>query len=49
MSSFVEPSRSRAVSRIAIMAALAAGVAGCSSDFSRFSENPYRAAAPRKR
>ncbi len=42
MSSFVEPSRSRAVSRIAIMAALAAGVAGCSSDFSRFSENPYQ-------
>ena len=36
MSSFVEPSRSRAVSRLALMAALAAGLAGCSSDFSRF-------------
>src|SRR3954452_16451456 len=36
MSSFVEPSRARAVSRIALMAAFAAGLAGCSSDFSRF-------------
>ena len=38
MSSFVEPSRSRAVSRLAILAALAAGLAGCSSDFSRMGE-----------
>jgi murein DD-endopeptidase MepM/ murein hydrolase activator NlpD len=36
MSSFVEPSRARAVSRLALMAAVAAGLAGCSSDFSRF-------------
>jgi murein DD-endopeptidase MepM/ murein hydrolase activator NlpD len=36
MSSFVEPSRARAVSRLALMAAFAAGLAGCSSDFSRF-------------
>jgi len=36
MLSFVEPSRARAVSRIALMAAFAAGLAGCSSDFSRF-------------
>ncbi len=40
MSSFVEPSRARAVSRLALMAALAAGLAGCSSDFSRF-EGPW--------
>src|SRR5947199_463913 len=36
MSSFVEPSRARAVSRLALMAAFAASLAGCSSDFSRF-------------
>src|SRR5689334_13066154 len=36
MSSFTEPSRARAVSRLALMAAFAAGLAGCSSDFSRF-------------
>src|SRR5438045_4428450 len=36
MLSFLEPSRARAVSRIALMAAFAAGLAGCSSDFSRF-------------
>ena len=36
MSSFDEPSRARAVSRLALMAAFAAGLAGCSSDFSRF-------------
>jgi murein DD-endopeptidase MepM/ murein hydrolase activator NlpD len=36
MSSFDEPSRPRAVSRLALMAAFAAGLAGCSSDFSRF-------------
>jgi murein DD-endopeptidase MepM/ murein hydrolase activator NlpD len=41
MSSSVEPSRSRAVSRVALAAALSAGIAGCSSDFSRFSENPW--------
>jgi len=40
MSSFVEPSRARAVSRLALMAAFAAGLAGCSSDFSRF-EGPW--------
>src|SRR5262245_8871099 len=40
MSSFVEPSRARAVSRLALMAALAAGLAGCSSDFSRI-EGPW--------
>jgi murein DD-endopeptidase MepM/ murein hydrolase activator NlpD len=36
MPSFTEPSRARAVSRLALMAAFAAGLAGCSSDFSRF-------------
>src|SRR3954468_4058066 len=36
MSSFIEPSRARGVSRLALMAAFAAGLAGCSSDFSRF-------------
>jgi murein DD-endopeptidase MepM/ murein hydrolase activator NlpD len=41
MSRFVEPLRSRAVSRLALMAAFAAGLAGCSSDFSRMSENPH--------
>lgn len=41
MSSFAELSRSPAVSRLAIAAALAAGLAGCSSDFSRMSENPW--------
>ncbi len=41
MSRFVEPSRSRAVSRLALVAALSAGIAGCSSDFSRFAENPW--------
>jgi murein DD-endopeptidase MepM/ murein hydrolase activator NlpD len=40
MSSFVEPLRARAVSRLALMTALAAGLAGCSSDFSRF-EGPF--------
>src|SRR5947199_9782613 len=39
MSSFVEPSRSRAVSRLALLAGLAAGLAGCSSD--RFMETPF--------
>lgn len=41
MPSFVEPIRSRAVSRLAIMVALAAGVAGCGSDFSRMNESPW--------
>ena len=40
MSSFVEPSRAHAVSRLALMAAFAAGLAGCSSDFSRM-EGPW--------
>src|SRR2546421_9743087 len=43
MSSFVEPSRSRAVSRLALLAALAAGLAGCSSVFWRFGEGPWAA------
>jgi murein DD-endopeptidase MepM/ murein hydrolase activator NlpD len=41
MSSFAELSRSPAVSRLALAAVLAAGLAGCSSDFSRMSENPW--------
>jgi len=41
MYSFVEPSRSRAVSRIALLAVISAGLAGCSSDFSRFDGGPY--------
>jgi murein DD-endopeptidase MepM/ murein hydrolase activator NlpD len=41
MSSFAEPLRSSAVSRLAIAAVLAAGLAGCSSDFSRMTENPW--------
>ncbi len=41
MFSLVEPSRSRAVSRLALLAALSAGLAGCSSDFSRMTENPW--------
>ena len=41
MSSIVEPFRSHAVSRLALMAALAAGLAGCSSEMSRFSESPW--------
>jgi murein DD-endopeptidase MepM/ murein hydrolase activator NlpD len=39
MSRFVEPSRSRAVSRLALLAVISAGMAGCSSD--RFSETPF--------
>src|SRR5215213_9754417 len=38
MSRFVEPSRSRAVSRLALLAVISAGMAGCSSD--RFMETP---------
>jgi murein DD-endopeptidase MepM/ murein hydrolase activator NlpD len=41
MFSFDEPSRSRAVSRIALLAVISAGLAGCSSDFSRFEGGPY--------
>lgn len=41
MSSFVEPSRSRAVSRLALLALIAASAAGCSSDFSRTAEGPW--------
>src|SRR2546421_10784047 len=41
MSFIVEPARSRAVSRLALMAALAAGLAGCSSD--RFMDTPFAA------
>jgi murein DD-endopeptidase MepM/ murein hydrolase activator NlpD len=41
MSNFDEPSRSRTVSRLALLALMSAGVAGCSSDFSRMSENPW--------
>jgi hypothetical protein len=41
MFAFVEPLRSRAVSRLALLAALAAGLASCSNDTSRFGENPW--------
>src|SRR3954466_681301 len=41
MSSLFEPSRSRAVSRIALLAVISAGMAGCSSD--RFMESTYAA------
>ena len=41
MFSLVEPSRSRAVSRLALAAALSAGIAGCSSDFTRTAESPW--------
>lgn len=41
MTTVVELSRSPAVSRLAILAALAAGLAGCSSDFSRTAESPW--------
>jgi murein DD-endopeptidase MepM/ murein hydrolase activator NlpD len=37
----VEPSRSRAVSRLALLALMSAGVAGCSSDFTRTGEGPW--------
>src|SRR3954447_23671098 len=37
----VEPSRSRAVSRLALLALMSAGVAGCSSDFTRTGEDPW--------
>jgi murein DD-endopeptidase MepM/ murein hydrolase activator NlpD len=38
---FDEPLRSRAVSRLALMAAFAAGLAGCSSDFSRMGDSQW--------
>src|SRR5476651_2357840 len=41
MSSLVEPYRSRAVSRLALLALMSAGVAGCSSDFTRTGEGPW--------
>src|SRR3954463_10256960 len=41
MFSFDEPSRSRTVSRLAILAVISAALAGCSSDFSRFEGGPY--------
>ena len=41
MPSFVESFRSHAVWRVALLAALAAGLTGCSSDFSRFGESPW--------
>jgi murein DD-endopeptidase MepM/ murein hydrolase activator NlpD len=37
----LEPSRSRAFRHVAIIALIAAGAAGCSSDSTRFSENPF--------
>jgi hypothetical protein len=39
MSSFLEPFRSHAVSRLALLATLA-GLTGC-SDYSRFNESPW--------
>ena len=41
MRSLVEPSRSRALSGLAVAALLATGVAGCSSDTTRLAENPF--------
>jgi hypothetical protein len=41
MPSFVEPVRSHAVSCLALLATLAAGLTGCSDGFSRFGENPW--------
>ena len=46
MSSFVEPMRSRFMSRVAVLALVAAGVAGCSSDFSRFGEGQFASRPP---
>jgi murein DD-endopeptidase MepM/ murein hydrolase activator NlpD len=43
MSHFDEPSRARTVSRLTVLALMSAGVAGCSSDFSRTGENPWAA------
>jgi murein DD-endopeptidase MepM/ murein hydrolase activator NlpD len=43
MRNLVEPSRSRALSRVAVLALIAAGAAGCSSDVSRFNESPFAA------
>jgi murein DD-endopeptidase MepM/ murein hydrolase activator NlpD len=50
MRRFDEPSRSRALSGLAAAALLAAGVAGCSTDMSRFNEGPFasRAAPPQE-
>ena len=41
MPSFVEPFRSHAVSRLALLVTLVAGLSGCSSDFSRLGESPW--------
>src|SRR5262245_48651858 len=41
MFAFVEPLRSRAVSRLALLAAVTAGLVACSNDTSRFGENPW--------
>jgi len=41
MFNLVEPFRSRAVSRLALLVAMSAGIAGCSSDFSRTNESPW--------
>ena len=49
MRSIVEPARSRALSGIAVAALLAAGVAGCSTDMSRFNDGPFASrAAPQQ-
>jgi murein DD-endopeptidase MepM/ murein hydrolase activator NlpD len=50
MRSFVEPSRSRALSGTAIAVLLAAGLAGCASDTGRFNESPFasRSAPPQQ-
>jgi len=42
---FFESSRARASSRLAAIAMLSAGMAGCSSDISRFNDNPFQSAA----
>lgn len=46
MRSIVEPARSRALSSVAVVALLAAGVAGCSSDMARFNEGPLASRTP---
>jgi murein DD-endopeptidase MepM/ murein hydrolase activator NlpD len=45
MRSIVEPARSRALSGIAAAALLAAGLAGCTSDMSRFNDGPFASRA----
>jgi murein DD-endopeptidase MepM/ murein hydrolase activator NlpD len=41
MASFVMSSRARVTSRLAAVAVISAGIAGCSSDIGRFNENPF--------